>query len=232
MIDLKSDFLASGSPLRRDVSGDDVSDIIFTSGTTGRAKGVMMTHAQNLRWTSTWCDLVGLREGDRYLIVNPFFHMFGYKAGCITSLMRGATILPVPVLDVAQVLELVERERVTVLPGPPTLYHSLLSARARWDLSTLRVAVTGSADIPVELIRRVRSELPFQEIFTGYGLTEAGTVTLSRPGDSFEDIATTVGTPCDGYEVRIADDGEVLVRRAVTRDRDHGAAVVPATAAP
>ena len=212
VIDLNSDFLASGSPLQREVSRDDVSDIIFTSGTTGRAKGVMATHAQNLRWTGTWCDTVGLREGDRYLIVNPFFHMFGYKAGCITSLLRGATILPVPVFDVAQVLELVEREQVTVLPGPPTLYQSLLSAPARWDLSSLRLAVTGAADIPVELIRRVRCELPFQAIFTGYGLTEAGTVTLSKPGDSFEDIATTVGTPCDGYEVRIADDAEVLVR--------------------
>jgi HIP---CoA ligase len=106
----------------------------------------------------------------------------------------------------------VEHEKVTVLPGPPTLYHSLLAAGGGPNLSSLRLAVTGAADIPVELIRRVRSELPFQAIFTGYGLTEAGTVTLSRPGDSFEDIATTVGTPCDGYEVCIAGDGEVLVR--------------------
>jgi len=212
VIPLTSGFLSSGAPLERGVSGDDVCDIVFTSGTTGRPKGVMMTHAQNLRWTQTWCDTVGLREGDRYLIVNPFFHMFGYKAGCITSLMRGATILPVPVFDVARVLDLVEREKVTVLPGPPTLYHSLLSAGGGPDLSSLRLAVTGAADIPVELIRRIRGELPFQAIFTGYGLTEAGTVTLSRPDDSFEAIATTVGTPCDGYEVRIAGDGEVLVR--------------------
>jgi acyl-CoA synthetase (AMP-forming)/AMP-acid ligase II len=212
VIPLASGFLSSGAPLEREVRADDVCDIVFTSGTTGRPKGVMMTHAQNLRWTQTWCDTVGLREGDRYLIVNPFFHMFGYKAGCITSLMRGATILPVPMFDVAHVLDLVEREKVTVLPGPPTLYHSLLSAGGRSDLSSLRLAVTGAADVPVELIRRVRSELPFQAIFTGYGLTEAGTVTLSGPGDSFEAIATTVGTPCDGYEVRIAGDGEVLVR--------------------
>jgi acyl-CoA synthetase (AMP-forming)/AMP-acid ligase II len=212
VIDLKSGFLASGAPLRRQVSGDDVCDIVFTSGTTGRPKGVMMTHAQNLGWTATWCDTVGLRAGDRYLIVNPFFHMFGYKAGAITSLLRGATIIPVPVFDADRVLDLVERERVTVLPGPPALYHALLAAPARRDISTLRVAVTGAADIPVELIRRIRRELPFQSIFTGYGLTEAGTVTLSRPGDSLEDIATTVGAPCPGYEVRIAADGEVLVR--------------------
>ncbi|MEU1160106.1 FadD3 family acyl-CoA ligase [Streptomyces sp. NPDC005921] len=214
VIDLKSGFLDSGSPLERHVDGDDVADIVFTSGTTGRPKGVLMTHAQTLRLYEEWCDLADLRTGDRYLIVNPFFHIFGYKAGCIASLIRGATILPVPVFDVERVLDLVERERVTMLPGPPTLYHSLLEARAKGgrDLSSLRCAVTGAADIPVELIRRISEELPFRSIMTGYGLSEAGTVTASRPGDSFEDIATTVGTPCDGVEIRVADDGEVLVR--------------------
>ncbi|MFF4113175.1 FadD3 family acyl-CoA ligase [Streptomyces sp. NPDC001714] len=214
VIDLKSGLLESGSPFEREVRGDDVADIVFTSGTTGRPKGVMMTHAQTLRLYAEWCDLADLREGDRYLIVNPFFHIFGYKAGCIASLIRGATILPVPVFEVDRVLDLVERERVTMLPGPPTLYHSLLEARRKGgrDLSSLRCAVTGAADIPVELIRRMRDELPFRSIMTGYGLSEAGTVTASRPGDSFEDIATTVGTPCDGVEIRIAGDGEVLVR--------------------
>jgi len=218
LVDLKSGFLASGSPTQRDVSGDDIADIIFTSGTTGRPKGVMMAHAPTLRLYSEWCDLAGAREGDRYLIVNPFFHIFGYKAGCIASMIRGMTILPVPVFDIETVLDLVEREKVSVLPGPPTLYHSLLAAQATAhrggarDLSSLRVAVTGAADIPVELIKKIRNELPFQSIMTGYGLTEAGTITASRPGDSFENIATTVGTPCEGFEVRIAADGEVLAR--------------------
>ena len=138
--------------------------------------------------------------------------MFGYKAGCITSLIRGATMLPVPVFDVAQVLELVEREKVTVLPGPPTLYHSLLAARG----AAGSVVAAGGRDRGRRHPGRAHPpglrELPFSSIFTGYGLTEAGTVSLSRSGDSFEDIATTVGTPCEGYEVRIADDGEVLVR--------------------
>ncbi|WP_433631909.1 FadD3 family acyl-CoA ligase [Nocardia sp. CA-120079] len=212
VIDLKSDFLSSGAPFERQVRGTDIADIIYTSGTTGKPKGAMMNHLQTLRLYSEWCELADLREGDRYLIVNPFFHTFGYKAGIIASLIRGATILPVPVFDVDRVLELVERERVTMLPGPPTLYHSLLEAKDRYDLSSLRTAVTGAADIPVELIRRVHQELPFRSIMTGYGLTEAGTATASRPGDTFEQIATTVGTACDGIEVRIADDGEVLVR--------------------
>jgi acyl-CoA synthetase (AMP-forming)/AMP-acid ligase II len=212
VIDLRSGFLASGRPVERPVRGTDIADITFTSGTTGRPKGVLMNHQQTLRLYAEWCDLADLREGDRYLIVNPFFHIFGYKAGCVASLIRGATILPVPVFDPDRVLDLVERERVTMLPGPPTLYHSLLAGRGSRDISSLRAAVTGAADIPVELVRRISDELPFSSIMTGYGLTEAGTVTASRPGDSFEQIATTVGTPCDGVEVRVADDGEVLVR--------------------
>jgi acyl-CoA synthetase (AMP-forming)/AMP-acid ligase II len=212
VLDLKSDFLASGDPFERAVSGSDIADIIFTSGTTGRPKGAMMNHAQTLRMYAEWCDLADLREGDRYLAVNPFFHTFGYKAGCIAAMIRGAAIFPVPVFHVDRVLDLVERERITMLPGPPTVYHSLLAAQGHRNLSSLRAAVTGAADIPVELIRRISNELPFQSIMTGYGLTEAGTITASRAGDSFEDIATTVGTACDGIEVRLAEDGEVVAR--------------------
>lgn len=212
VIDLKSDFLAGGEPSSRTVDGSDISDIIFTSGTTGRPKGVMMNHRQNLRLYEEWCNLADLRQGDRYLMVNPYFHTFGYKAGLIASFIRGATMVPVPVFDVDRVVDLIAAERITMLPGPPTLYHSLLSVADKSKLATLRAGVTGAADIPVELVRRVLEELPFQTLATGYGLTEAGTATLSRPGDSFADIATTVGTACDGVEVRIADDGEVLVR--------------------
>jgi HIP---CoA ligase len=214
VIDIKSDFLTSGTPAERKVGGDDIADIIFTSGTTGRPKGVMMSHAPTLRLYAEWNDLAGTRQGDRYLIVNPFFHIFGYKAGCIASMIRGMTVYPLPVFDIERVADIVEREKITVLPGAPTIYHELLAAHRRGgpDLSSLRVAVTGAADIPVELIRRIKEELPFQSIMTGYGLTEAGTITASRPGDSFADIATTVGTPCDGFELRIASDGEVLAR--------------------
>jgi acyl-CoA synthetase (AMP-forming)/AMP-acid ligase II len=212
VIDLKSDFLSSGSPFERAADGSDISDIIFTSGTTGRPKGAMMNHQQTLRMYEEWATLADLREGDRYLQINPYFHTFGLKAGLITSFLRGATMLPVAVFDVDTVVDLIERERITMLPGPPTLYHSLLTVGDKSKLSTLRAGVTGAADIPVELVRRIHGELPFQTLMTGYGLTEAGNVTLSLPGDSFEDVATTAGVPCDGVEVRIADDGEVLVR--------------------
>jgi acyl-CoA synthetase (AMP-forming)/AMP-acid ligase II len=212
VIDLKSDFLSGGSPFERAVSGTDIADVIFTSGTTGRPKGAMMNHRQTLRMYEEWATLADLREGDRYLQINPYFHTFGLKAGLITSFLRGATMLPVAVFDVDTVVDLIERERITMLPGPPTLYHSLLTVRDKAKLSTLRAGVTGAADIPVELVRRIHGELPFQTLMTGYGLTEAGNVSLSRPGDSFEDVATTAGLPCEGVEVRIADDGEILVR--------------------
>ena len=212
VIDIKSEFLSGGSPFECDVDGAEVADVIFTSGTTGKPKGAMMNHRQTLRAYEEWATLADLREGDRYLMINPYFHTFGLKAGLVASFLRGATMVPVAAFDIDRVVDLVERERITMLPGPPTLYHSLLTVADKSRLATLRAGVTGAADIPVELIRRIHDELPFRTLMTGYGLTEAGNVTLSRPGDSFADVATTAGLPCEDVEVRIADDGEVLVR--------------------
>jgi acyl-CoA synthetase (AMP-forming)/AMP-acid ligase II len=207
------------------VSPDDTGDVIFTSGTTGRPKGVVTSHAQTLRVFETWSEVVGLREGDRYLVVNPFFHTFGYKAGIIACLLRGATIVPQPVFDVPTTLEIVARERITVLPGPPTLYQSILDApdRSRHDLSSLRLAVTGAAVVPVVLIERMRAELTFDTVLTAYGLTEStGTVTMCRRDDDATTIATTSGRAIPDTEVRIVDTdgtplpvgapGEVVVR--------------------
>ena len=198
------------------VTGDDLSDVIFTSGTTGRPKGAMTTHAQTLRTFATWASIVGLAEGDRYLVVNPFFHTFGYKAGIIACLMQGATIVPEPVFDVDKVLATVAAERITVLPGPPTLYQSILDhpRRADYDLSSLRLAVTGAAVVPVELVKRMRSELTFSTVLTAYGLTEStGTVTMCRQGDDPETIAQTSGRAIPGLEVRVVDDDGVELAR-------------------
>jgi len=211
-----------GSALR----GSDPSDILFTSGTTGVPKGVVMTHDRTLCIATDWAGMTGLVAGDRYLMVNPYFHMFGLKAGVLACIATGSTMLPEPVFDVDRALRRIAEEHVTVFPGPPTLYQAMLDnpRRGDWDLSSLRVAVTGAADIPVELIRRIFNELPFSTIMVGYGLTEGGTATATSPDDDVETIATTVGRPRPSFELRIVDGdqrdlpapqpGEVLVRGA------------------
>jgi acyl-CoA synthetase (AMP-forming)/AMP-acid ligase II len=226
-------FLQEGTRCTADVAAGrtasitpgDLSDLVFTSGTTGRPKGAMTTHGQTLRTFATWAEVVGLGKGDRYLIVNPFFHTFGYKAGILACLMTGATMVPEPVFDVDAVLERIGEQRITVLPGPPTIFRSILDhpRRASVDLSTLRLVVTGAAVVPVDLVRALRSELGIETVLTAYGLTEAsGTVTMCRRGDSAEVIAGTSGRAIPDVEVRIAgpdgaevargDAGEVLVR--------------------
>jgi HIP---CoA ligase len=206
------------------VTADDVSDMFFTSGTTGRPKGVMTAHGQNIRVYTAWADGVGLRPGDRYLVINPMFHTFGYKAGLLACLLRGATVISQPVFDAAEAIDLIARERVTVLPGPPTLYASLLDhpARAGQDLSCLRLAVTGAAVVPVPLVERMRAEL-FREVVIAYGLTEScGTVTVGDRDADPETACRTVGRAIEGTEVIIGgpdgaplppgSSGEVLVR--------------------
>ncbi|ULR51370.1 fatty acid--CoA ligase family protein [Streptomyces deccanensis] len=227
------DFLASGDGVSAaevrarsaGLTGDSPSDIIFTSGTTGRPKGAVITHAQTLRAYEVWSELAGLRQGDRYLIVNPFFHTFGYKAGVIACLMRGATMIPQPVFNVETAMANVAAERVSVLPGPPTLHQSLLDHPARddYDLSALRLVVTGAAVVPLRLVERLRAELRVDTVLTAYGLSEAsGIVTMCRRGDEPSVIASTSGRAIPGTEVRVVDPlgaplppgspGEVLVR--------------------
>ncbi|SKB06153.1 AMP-binding protein [Aeromicrobium choanae] len=216
-----TDFLARATTAdldevdrRRDaVQPDDPADILFTSGTTGVPKGVVSGQRQSLAVASDWARMTGLRRGDRYLMVNPYFHMFGLKAGILVSVMTGARMLPMPVFDAGRALALVEQHAVTVFPGPPTLYQSVLDHpdRDHVDLSSLRVAVTGAADIPVELIRRIYAELPFDVVVSGYGLTEAGTAASTAHDDSPETIATTVGRARPGFEIRLVDSFDVPV---------------------
>ena len=190
------------------IGPDDLSDLVFTSGTTGHPKGAMTTHGQTLRTFATWAEVVGLRAGDRYLIVNPFFHTFGYKAGILACLMAGATMVPEPVFDVDVVLQRVSDERISVLPGPPTIFQSILDhpKRDTFDLSSLRLVVTGAAVVPVELVEALWSELGIDTVLTAYGLTEAtGTVTMCRRGDSAAVISATSGRAIPDVEVRIVD---------------------------
>ena len=209
-------FIASGQSVSEaqareratTLGADDLCDLLFTSGTTGKPKGVMSGHGQNLQAFSEFVKVLGLVPGDRYLIVNPFFHAFGYKAGWLTCLLAGATILPHPVFDAEAVFQRIAAERISVLPGPPTLYLSMLAhpRLATTDLSSLRVAVTGAATIPPILIERMRNELGFSVVTTAYGLTECGGLaTICNPGDPAQIIAGTSGRAIPGTEVSIRD---------------------------
>ncbi|WP_243057515.1 FadD3 family acyl-CoA ligase [Nocardioides sp. SR21] len=197
-----------------DLSPDDVADILFTSGTTGRSKGAMSAHRQTIGVARAWAELGGVRQDDRYLVVNPFFHSFGYKIGIVVGLLTGATLYPVATFDLDATMRLIEDERITVLPGAPTIFTSLLNApgRAERDLSSLRLAVTGAAVVPVVLIERMRDELKIDQVVTAFGMTEAVVVTMCREGDSAETVATTCGRAIPGMETRIAEGGELLVR--------------------
>jgi acyl-CoA synthetase (AMP-forming)/AMP-acid ligase II len=207
------------------VQPNDLSDMLFTSGTTGHPKGVRTVHAQNLRAYRVWAHVVGLRAGDRYLVVNPFFHAFGYKAGILAALMNGATLYPHAVFDAGAVLERIPRDRISMLPGPPALFQTILARDDldRFDLSSLRLSVTGAAAIPVSMIEAMRARLGFENVVTGYGLTEAsGIATMCRWDDDAETIATTSGRAIDDVEVLVVDDdgneverdtpGEIVVR--------------------
>jgi acyl-CoA synthetase (AMP-forming)/AMP-acid ligase II len=196
------------------VSPGDVSDILFTSGTTGRSKGAMTAHRQSLAVARAWAECGRVSSADRYLVVNPFFHSFGFKAGILACLVSGAALVPQLVYDAGRAMALIEAERITVFPGPPTIYQTILDHpdRTAHDLSSLRLAVTGAATVPVALVERMRRELSFQSVLTAYGLTEAVVATMCRPGDDPRTVAHTSGRATAGFEVQIAGTGEILLR--------------------
>ncbi|HEX4016553.1 MAG TPA: FadD3 family acyl-CoA ligase [Frankiaceae bacterium] len=206
------------------VTPEDVLDIIFTSGTTGRPKGAMSTHRQTIDVAYAWSERALVTSADRYLVVNPFFHTFGYKAGFLVCMLNGATVVPMSVFDVDAVLDAVAQKRISILPGPPTLYYSLLEnpRRESRDLSSLRLAVTGTTVVPVPLIERMRLELSFSAVVTAYGLSEAVVATMCHPGDPPQLISHSSGVAVAGFEVRVVDragiavapgtSGEILLR--------------------
>src|SRR4051794_10489765 len=221
------EFMARGTDLdavdarAAAVTPDDVSDILFTSGTTGRSKGALCAHRQSLAGSAAWAECGQITSDDRYLCINPFFHNFGYKAGILACLQSGATLIPQLTFDPEKAMQAVQDHRITVLPGPPTIYQTLLDhpKRGDYDLSSLRFAVTGAAVVPVVLIERMQRELDFDIVLTAYGLTEAsGFGTMCRADDDAVTVATRCGRPIADFELRIAgarasgETGEVLLR--------------------
>ncbi|MEV4643871.1 FadD3 family acyl-CoA ligase [Saccharopolyspora sp. NPDC049357] len=193
------------------VTADDLADVLFTSGTTGRAKGVMSLHRQTLGVARAWAECGNVRKGDRYLLVNPFSHSFGYKAGILVCLLTGTTMVPQAIFDAASMLDVIDTERISILAAAPTIFQTLLHAPERGgrELPGLRLAVTGAATVPVALVERMRSDLGFDTVLTAYGLTEAVVATMCRPGDDAETVAHTCGRAAADFEVAVVDaDGD------------------------
>jgi len=213
------------------LSGGDLSDIMFTSGTTGASKGVRLKHEQAIRGFHWLGSAFGYRQGETFAVVPPFFHSFGYKAGWLAGLIHRMRVIPVRSFDPLSLLETIQEYEVNALNGPPTVFIDLMNhpRRAEFDTSSLRVGTTGAATIPLKVVEDMRETLGFEVVINAYGLTEStALVSSSRPDDDPELIANTVGRAADGLEVKIVDDegqdvprggtGEIWVRGYLVMD--------------
>jgi long-chain acyl-CoA synthetase len=185
---------------------DDTAVIVYTSGTTGRPKGAELTHFQLYMNADTPGRLFGVRDEDIVLVVLPLFHVFGLSSQLNVCVRFGATMSLVPRFDPDKVLEVIERDRVTVFEGVPTMYVALLNhpRLADYDVSSLRIGVSGGAPIPAEVLDAFEARFGIV-ILEGYGLTEtASTTTFNISAE--ERKIYSVGKPIWGVEVQIWDD--------------------------
>jgi len=209
------------------VTPETLADIMFTSGTTGSPKGALFDHKRSLGGGRAWAGITSMTDSDQYCCFGPFSHNASYKAGWVSGLITGTTCYWPEAYDSETILNLISRDRISVMAAPPTVWQEMLNHphRRDWDITSLRFLSTGATVVPIELMRRLAAETEIEHITTGYGMTEcAGSATHTRPGDPLERVAYTVGTAIPGTEIRIADQagqplgvgeqGEVLIRDA------------------
>lgn len=188
------------------MTGEEVVIIQFTSGTTGRPKGVRLRQGPLLRTSAAWTDVAGLRQGDVYPVMYPLAHIGGFKTGLVTTLVARATTVLVPQVRADSIVEVMDRQCVTFFNGPPAVLRTLLDEREAGRMtapSTLRTVVMGSAIVPPQLVRDLRNTLGVEDVMVAYGLTEAtGVCLMTRRGDSIDVVSATLGRPLPGIEVR------------------------------
>lgn len=199
--------------------------IVFTSGTTGYPKGVVHTHAavQMVTTVARWLEL---GPDDRILGHMPLFHVAGVFSSFMLALASGGALVQMERWDVGHALELIERERISVLSGVPTHFVDLLASPElpRTDVSSLRTGWLGGAHIPTEVFRGAREVLGMDGLVPVYGMTECtSSTTLGRPSDPLDSLVRGRGVPLGGYEVAVVDpetrtplpigsEGEIAVR--------------------
>ena len=192
-----------------EIGVDDLTNIQYTSGTTGSPKGAMLTHHNVVANATHFGRGLHLTEADRLCVPVPFYHCFGCVLSTLCCVAAGATlVIPAEHFDPLKTLEAVERERCTVLHGVPTMFIAELAHPEfdRFDLSTLRTGMMSGAPCPMEVMRKVLDRMGAREITIGYGQTEAAPViTLTDTKDPIERRVTTVGKPLPTVEVRIVD---------------------------
>jgi len=219
------DLLGSATPFTdvADRTGSDTAVILYTSGTTGQPKGAELTHANlstNVDVFAT--DLVQLEPHDVIFGGLPLFHSFGQTCGLNAAVSVGASLTLVPRFEAGKVLEVLQRDQVTIFEGVPTMYVALLGApdHDKRDLSALRVCVSGGAALPVEVMRGFERAFGCI-ILEGYGLSETSPVASFNHPDRIRKPGS-IGTPIRGVDMRVADEwgkdvpagevGEIVIR--------------------
>jgi len=206
------------------VQPDDIAEILFTSGTTGRPKAVTLTHQQLLQNYWDWSGLGNLSNQDNYLVIAPFSHGFGINAGLLACAIRGMTNVIAEAFHPKQALQTIQTENITVMGGPPSLFTALAetSTESNQENNSLKTAYVGAATVPETVIQKMKHKLGIKRVVNAYGLTEACSVSMTREDDSEKTISQTVGKTLPGMQVKIVDNddkevphntaGEILIK--------------------
>lgn len=187
---------------------DDVINIQYTSGTTGFPKGVMLTHANVVNNGKLVGDTMNLTEKDRLCIPVPFFHCFGCVLGTMAAVTHASTMVIAEQFEPKKVLQMVQDEKCTALHGVPTMFIAELNHPDfdSFDTSTLRTGIMAGSPCPIEVMKKVISDMGASEITIAYGQTESSPViTQTRADDDIEKRVSTVGKPHAEVEVKIID---------------------------